>query len=61
MAVPKRKTSKSRKNLRRSHHGLAMPAQAKCPQCDEPRAPHRVCRSCGYYDGVARIEIQEAE
>ena len=38
MAVPKRKTSKSRKNKRRSHHALALPAQAKCAQCGEPRA-----------------------
>lgn len=61
MAVPKRKTSKSRKNLRRSHHALAAPAQAKCAQCGEPRTPHRVCRACGFYDGVARIEIKEEE
>lgn len=61
MAVPKRKTSKSRKNLRRSHHALAAPASAKCAQCGEPRAPHRICRSCGHYDGVARIEIKDDE
>lgn len=61
MAVPKRKTSKSRKNKRRSHHALALPAQAKCAQCGEPRLPHRVCRSCGFYAGAARIEIPEAE
>ena len=35
------------------------PAQAKCAQCGEPRLPHRVCRSCGFYAGVARIEIPE--
>jgi large subunit ribosomal protein L32 len=61
MAVPKRKTSKSRKNLRRSHHALAPPAQAKCAQCGEPRAPHRICRACGHYDGTQRIEIKDEE
>lgn len=50
-AVPKRKVSKSRKNMRRSHHFLSAPASAACPQCGEPRAPHRVCRSCGTYHG----------
>ena len=50
-AVPKRKVSKSRKNMRRSHHALSSPSSAACPQCNEPRAPHRVCRFCGTYDG----------
>jgi large subunit ribosomal protein L32 len=61
MAVPKRKTSKSRKNLRRSHHALAAPARAKCPQCGAARLPHRVCRECGFYSGATRIEIAEEE
>lgn len=61
MAVPKRKTSKSRKNKRRSHHALAAPAQARCPQCSEPRLPHRVCRSCGFYAGETRLVIEEEE
>jgi large subunit ribosomal protein L32 len=59
MAVPKRKTSKSRKNKRRSHNALALPNHGRCPQCSEPRLPHRVCRTCGFYDGVSRIEIAE--
>ena len=48
-AVPKRKVSKSRKNMRRAHHFLNAPASAACPKCGEPRAPHRVCRFCGSY------------
>jgi len=48
-AVPKRKVSKSCKNMRRSHHALKPPSSAACPKCDEPRAPHRVCRFCGTY------------
>ena len=61
MAVPKRKTSKSRKNKRRAHHALALPARGKCPQCGEPRLPHRVCRTCGTYAGAARLEIEAEE
>jgi large subunit ribosomal protein L32 len=49
MAVPKRKTSPSRRNMRRSHHALATPAHADCPKCGEPKRPHHVCGACGYY------------
>ena len=52
MAVPKRKTSKSRRDLRRSNvWKLEAPALTKCKQCGELIAPHRVCEHCGYYDG----------
>ena len=51
MAVPKRKTSKSRKRLRRGHHSAkGIPTQA-CPKCGSPRLSHRVCPTCGYYRG----------
>ncbi len=51
MAVPKRRTSHSRKNKRRSHWKLAVPALVECPKCREARMPHRVCPSCGFYKG----------
>ena len=51
MAVPKRRTSKSKKNMRRSHHGLSAPATIQCPDCDARVLPHRVCGKCGYYRG----------
>ena len=59
MAVPKRRTSRSRRDKRRSHHALAKPAQAACPECGAPRAPHRVCASCGHYRGRTVIETKE--
>lgn len=59
MAVPKRKTSKARRDKRRAHKSLSMPAVATCPQCDEPRMPHRVCPTCGYYHGRAVLEVEE--
>ena len=49
MAVPKRKTSPSRRNMRRSHHALAANANAECPKCGEPKRPHHVCGACGHY------------
>jgi large subunit ribosomal protein L32 len=59
MAVPKRRTSKSRKRLRRGHHSGAGMATQACPRCSSPRLPHRVCGSCGYYAGKKRIEVED--
>lgn len=49
MAVPKRKTSHAKKNSRRAHHALRPVATQSCPNCGEPRLPHRLCTSCGHY------------
>ncbi len=51
MAVPKRKTSKARRDKRRANWKLAIPGMIKCSQCGAFKMPHRVCKECGYYDG----------
>ncbi|MGL5972982.1 MAG: 50S ribosomal protein L32 [Oscillospiraceae bacterium] len=52
MAVPKRKTSKSRRDKRRSSvWKLDMPTFIKCVQCGELKTPHKVCKNCGFYKG----------
>jgi large subunit ribosomal protein L32 len=52
MAVPKRKVSKARRDKRRSNvWKMSAPELVRCPQCGEYKRPHRVCASCGYYDG----------
>ncbi|MGE3771173.1 MAG: 50S ribosomal protein L32 [Bdellovibrionales bacterium] len=51
MAVPKKKTSQSRKNMRRAHHSLTAANVLECPNCGSSKRPHHVCKSCGYYDG----------
>jgi large subunit ribosomal protein L32 len=51
MAVPKRKTSPSKRNMRRSHHAVGENAHQECPNCGELKRPHHVCGHCGYYDG----------
>ncbi|TAN46423.1 MAG: 50S ribosomal protein L32 [Rhodospirillales bacterium] len=51
MAVPKKKTSKSRRNMRRAHHALKPQSVTECPNCGEMKRPHHICPSCGYYDG----------
>lgn len=57
MAVPKHKTSKARRDKRRTHWKLSVPAVVECPQCHQPKRPHRVCPNCGYYDG--RVAVQK--
>ena len=59
MAVPKRKTSKSKRDKRRTHQKVAVPNLASCPQCGEARLPHHACPSCGTYKGRAVIEIED--
>lgn len=52
MAVPKRKHSKARRDKRRSNvWKLTAPSLMKCPQCNSFKTPHRVCGTCGYYNG----------
>ncbi len=49
MAVPFGKTSKSRKNKRRTHFKLVVPGMVKCENCGEHKLAHRVCKVCGTY------------
>jgi len=59
MAVPKRKTSKSRRDKRRTHYKAVMPAMAKCSNCGETVRPHNICAKCGHYNGKKVIEIED--
>ena len=51
MAVPKRKTPKSRTRTRRSTWKLTAPQWVECSRCHGDRMPHHVCPHCGFYDG----------
>lgn len=59
MAVPKRKQSRSRGRKRRSHDAITLPNPSACPQCGEPKLPHRVCPSCGYYKDRQVISLED--
>ncbi len=59
MALPKKKTSKARRNKRRAHWKLSAPEIVACPQCGEPKLSHHICKHCGYYD--EKQVIKEAE
>lgn len=50
MAVPKRKTSKARRDKRRAANiKMTAPNVIECPKCGAPNVPHRECAECGYY------------
>lgn len=51
MAVPKKKVSPSRRNMRRQFYALTATGYVTCPNCLESKRPHRVCVTCGHYDG----------
>jgi large subunit ribosomal protein L32 len=54
VAVPKRRTTRSKRNMRRANHDKVVPVQlVACSNCGEPRVPHRACPACGFYDGKA--------
>lgn len=60
MAVPKRKTSKSVRNMRRAHHAVKAKKSNECPNCGEPKLPHHVCKACGYYSGRQTLRSKPA-
>ncbi len=51
MAVPFRRTSKTKKRKRRTHFKLQVPGMNECSNCGEMKLSHRVCPECGHYDG----------
>jgi len=57
MPNPTKRHTKSRRGNRRSHDALKAGSLAICPKCKEPKLPHRVCPSCGFYNG--RVVLQK--
>ncbi len=53
MGVPKKRTSKMRRDMRRSgNNKLKSPVQLNaCPNCGAAVQTHRVCAACGFYKG----------
>ena len=50
MAVPKRKVSPSRRNMRRAHDALGTNSYVEDKDTGELKRPHHICSSCGHYD-----------
>ena len=60
MPLPKRRHSRTRGRKRRPHYKLAGPAWSLCPQCRDPKLPHRVCPNCGTYKGREVLSVEGA-
>ncbi len=52
MAVPFRKVSKTRRNMRRTHYKITANGLVECTNCGAKIRPHRACPKCGFYKGV---------
>lgn len=60
MAVPKKRTSSSRRDKRRAQHDkVSAPGLSPCPNCDELMVSHRVCPACGHYKGREVIAVDQ--
>ena len=63
MAVPKKRTSPSRKGLRRAGHThkIAVSTTMTCPNCQAETVRHKACPTCGHYQGrqVFTIKVKK--
>lgn len=60
MAVPKKRKSPSRRDMRRAHHDKRpAPTLVACANCEEKALSHRVCPACGFYKGRQVIAVAQ--
>ena len=57
MAVPKKRTSRRRRDMRRAHDHLTFTAAVESCSCGALKLRHRVCEECGTYRGRQVIEV----
>ncbi|MHB1847019.1 MAG: 50S ribosomal protein L32 [Deltaproteobacteria bacterium] len=56
MGVPKKRTSKMRRDRRRANWKVTRVPVSTCPNCREPIEPHCACKACGQYHGRQVVE-----
>ncbi len=56
---PKRKHSKSRRDMRRAHDALQARNLTACSNCGSMHLPHTVCQNCGFYGRESVIEVKK--
>ena len=59
MAVPFRRTSKTKKRMRRTHLKKTAAPIVICPNCGAALQPHRACTKCGYYKGKDVLNVEK--
>lgn len=67
MAVPKKKTSKAHSSRRYKTYVkkqqkkiLGSLALMDCPQCNEKKIAHQVCKTCGTYNGRQVLKMEKS-
>ena len=55
--LPKKKHSRGRQGKKSAHFGMRAPSLAECSQCHSAKLPHRVCPTCGYYNGREVVPV----
>ncbi|MDX2049931.1 MAG: 50S ribosomal protein L32 [Rickettsiaceae bacterium] len=61
MAVPKKKTSKSKRDMRRSHHALSSVNVIIDKETGEYRLPHHMNKFDGKYNSRQIISVKKVE
>ncbi len=51
MPVPKRKVSKSRRDMRSANKHINPKVVNACSNCEYPLISHQACSNCGHYKG----------
>jgi len=59
MAVPKRKTSKSRRNMRRSHDSISAENWVEDANSGEPKRRHHIDLKSGTYKGRQVLKARD--
>lgn len=59
MPQPKKKTSHSKQGHTRHHWKATLPSLVKCKNCGEMKLTHKLCRACGFYNGMFILEGKE--
>ncbi len=59
MAVPKKKVSKSRRDMRRAHDALKAPSYVEDQDSGELRRPHHIDLKTGMYRGRQILEPKD--
>ena len=57
MGLPAKRTTSSKRDMRRSHHALFAVNFGTCPKCGTPALPHRACANCGFYKGREVVNV----
>lgn len=57
MAVPFHRTSKTRRDKRRTHFKLTVTSLVACSNCGKLIRSHTVCPSCGFYNKKSIVKV----